>query len=430
MYVPVDPRKILEEKNYLYELKCSIAPSSLIHIESLATEYMKKWYLEHFNPNFFKTVYIGESHILSEFRKMKDMVSFINKPKPALSITPLVDFDFDDDMHNINLFGSQNQINKSRLDSSFIKDFDNNSYLAMGIEMIQINYNIHIHTKTRAQQVDTYNKMKLNFPIGSTVSNRIDMDFIIPKNIMYQMASDVGFDITTNDDRQCAQFLTYLNSKSELPIIYKYRSINGEYDYFVRMRGYHIKIDMTDRMSLDDGEMDNQVSTNFGIDHRIVVRLLGPSMFAYYSKCKHDLVEKYISKSEFNDLNISIPLIEIPNKNEKGWNVFITTQYQEMENNINPVIDFTELFDAYELTRFIKMSLENNISPREFIDIKTYNADQEYQASIDWTTLKCSYEGEFTSTDTHIALYIDSKYVNELTVILDKLDSNRIVQQQ
>ena len=317
-----NPAQILK-KHHDVRLNCSMASPSLLHVESIATEYIRNLILSKVPKDYFKTIYINEKHILDEYKRMDKSYNFLSKPKPALAITPRINYEFNNNDHNDVRFGSNFVIPMStRLDTSFIKDYERNRFIGIGLELDEIEYNIKMLVDTKAKQMDLYKMLCINLPIGSTRQNKIDLDFHIPYYMMKQLATDIGMNIDTVEG--CTKFLAYLNSKSELPILYKYRRANGLHEFFVRMRDFRIRLDMTDRISVDDGVVDNQTIDRFTVDFNIRVHIPAPKWYAYYSDTTHNIIES-MSKSYDESVMISeITTLQIPTVNEKGWNTYLT----------------------------------------------------------------------------------------------------------
>jgi hypothetical protein len=420
-----NPADILKKKQEV-NLNMSMASPSLIHTESIATEYIKDFILSGLPKDYFKTVYINEKHILDEYRKMDKSYNFISKPTPAIAITPRINYDFNNNDHNDVRFGVNLAMQMGRLDTSFIKDYDRHLFLALGLKLVELNYNVKIKVDTRSKQVDLFERLGVVLPIGTKRRFKIDLDFHIPLHVMIQFAKDVGFNIQSGDVSECAKFVRYLNSKSELPILYKFRRTNGINEFFVRMRNFSIDIDLTERMSLDDGQTKNHVSDSYMIDFNIGVKIPAPRWYAYYSRTEHEIIHKLSQGSEETVIVGEITTLHIPTVNEKGWNNYLNVDYAEFDQDEIPKIPFIELFDSIHVTPLIRQALKLGISPREFIDIKTFNSDKELQVSMDWETCIGTYSEPFKGITTYIALYLDTEFVHEQTIIMEELNKNRI----
>ena len=51
------------------KLLSSLCTPSYVHAYSLCIGYMKKWFLDHFPENYFKTIYIEGKHVIDEYKK-------------------------------------------------------------------------------------------------------------------------------------------------------------------------------------------------------------------------------------------------------------------------------------------------------------------------------------------------------------------------
>ena len=192
--IACNPTQMLRKQHDI-TLNCSMASPSLVHIESIATEYIRNFILKAVPEDYFKTVYINEKHILDEYRKMDKTYSFVSKPKPAIAITPRINYDFDNNLHNDVQFGTDTVMNMSKLDTSFIKDYNNNKFLALGLKLVQLEYNIKIVVDSKSKQIDLFERLGVRMPVGSKRRFKIDLDYHIPLHIMVQFAYDTGHDI-------------------------------------------------------------------------------------------------------------------------------------------------------------------------------------------------------------------------------------------
>ena len=59
------PRDFFEYKPQLYR---NLAMPSYVHGYSLAIEYMRSWFLSHFDKNFFKVVHVNGKHVLDDWK--------------------------------------------------------------------------------------------------------------------------------------------------------------------------------------------------------------------------------------------------------------------------------------------------------------------------------------------------------------------------
>ena len=86
-----------ERKNiHRIRLNSDISVPSNIHGYSIGVEYMQKWFLDKFDKDFFKTIFVSGKSVFDDYRKLSKQ-ELLSIEKPALSINPLLDIDFNRD---------------------------------------------------------------------------------------------------------------------------------------------------------------------------------------------------------------------------------------------------------------------------------------------------------------------------------------------
>ena len=123
----------------------------------------------------------------------------------------------------------------------------------------------------------------------------------------------------------------------------------------------------------------------------------------------------------------TLKIMDIPEVNEKGWNIYIQTDYLE-DNKTNELsINMEELFDT-TLKEVFKYTLNQFLSPKLFIDIKLYDPNQVLiPYDIDWETLVIKTKDDSREYQRIvIAIYIDTKYLNETVATINNISNERI----
>jgi len=382
-------------------------------------------FLSKFDVDYWKVVYVDGKFILDDFRKFNHHDS-IKTMKPSLSIVPQVTFEHD--RERVDLYqGSLHQlINRSREDSAFFKDRDKNMFVSLMMEQLQMNFTFRMKVSSRAQQVELYKYIQMAFRIGSTQGEYIDIDFHIPYTLILQLAADSGFEIIDEKIKNVLSFVKYLNEHSILPILYKYRNVNGKNEFFIRMPNMYAHISCQDAPSADDGDREGMIFNNFMIDMNVILQMPMPKAYSFYSLKPPDIIKHIDTNDTGSPAVISIELMNYPEKNSKGWDKFITTDYYE-ENIIKPlVIDFAELFDDSEILRTIKYNNNIQISSSIFIDFIINNNGKIIPYTIDWKELKLNTDTVVISENTNIAIYIDLGYINDTIINLTELNEDRL----
>ena len=81
-YVENPKAEYIQYKKGYEELHPSIYIPSTMHSYSLAIQYMRDWFLNQFDKDYWKTVYVNGSHILNDYKNRKgSLKQIINKYK-------------------------------------------------------------------------------------------------------------------------------------------------------------------------------------------------------------------------------------------------------------------------------------------------------------------------------------------------------------
>lgn len=401
----------------------TVAP--LHHNYALCIDYTKRWFLEKFNKDFFGFIHLDGAHVFGEFNRLtKDqIVSHMNNDKGVLTIFPQIDEAYDREKIDLNYYGIDQFIDTTlKTDKAFFQDPINKKYILMKMDMILMNFTFKIRMPSRATQLDLYKYMKLAFRIGLSETKDVDADYLIPYPLMLSIAADCGFIIENDRIKQPIKFLTYLNSRSYVPILYKRSNVNDKEEYFVRMDQLPVRIGL-ESLSKDDGTKNGHINTDFNIEMNINVRFPSMQLYVYFTRS----IERFIpqDKEVYNiDNTLMMALHQMqdpPPVNDKGWNLYIKTDYQA-DDFSHLEIDMNELFEG-ELLYMIESHKRRFVSPDVFMEIQLYNDGVKQPAFMDWSsmTLHC-FNNNLTKLISTIALYVDLNYIN--TQRIEKYDPN------
>ena len=275
----------------------SLSIPSEVHGYSIGVEFMRDWFMEKFPKDFFKTVYINGKNIMDDFRRFnKEKILIIEKP--ALAIIPSISIDYNRDTLDLELGGREILTRPSKYyKDAFIIDPDNNIFLGIKLKQLEMPFTFKVRVNTRAQQLDLMNYMKMALRIGATQKHFLSMDFHIPIDIILAIAENRKFEIKDGKVVDIVGFLQYLNSHSLLPITYKYRTINGNSEYFVRLSDVYTHISCLDQLQIDEGVRTGHLDTNFHIEMNAILKIAVPSYYFFYSKEQYDTTYEKISTS-------------------------------------------------------------------------------------------------------------------------------------
>lgn len=434
--VPFDYQKEFAKakSKHARRLNKSICLPSTIQAYNMANQFVKYWFLSRFEKDTFKSVYVDGKNIMDEFRRVPKP-ELIKRPKPSLAIFPSIDLGFNNDGVEFSSYGLDVYAPLGRYKDSFFKDDDRDVYLGLSMQTLLINFNIRCRFETKSQQMDAYKYIQMAHRVGSIYGEDIDIDFHIPYGLMIQIAEDAGFEIVYSKERQkypeilnIHSFLSYLNTHSGLPFIYKYRADNGKNEFFIRMRDMYVNINPTD-LSADDGETEGHMKNNFGIDMTLEIRFPAPQYYAYYSSNEHKIKTVYGSWNNVNGVITAIYCfkgLEVPPTNKAGWTMWVHTTYEDKESiGQKLTIDFTDLFKG-EMADFVQEMIHQNISPAIFCDMILINNAQVITGKMDWETLTFTSNYPVESAGTFIGVYLDMEYLNNYRICKTGANKERI----
>lgn len=409
---------------------------SVVHSYSLAIEYMKdRWFLPKFGDGFFKTVYVNGKYIFDDQRRF-NQIKTRQIQKPAVAIIPNVDSDWDRD--NLDLYTGGLAVYTAkdrRFDNRIIRDDENNIHLAMEMKQLQMPFEFHIRVARKAEQLNLISKIKMACRIGSTQGEYIEMDWLLPKDIILAIAIDAGFRLKQLKDKEgnviaeevkdTQAFVKYLNSVSIFPITYKFRGISGSLEYFIRVPGLYVHIACLDGISKDDGERQGQLDNNFHIDFTATLQMPMPSLLVYYSEKEHSIKQTDDSSIGLYQFTVVGP----PKRNARGWSKYIESDYIADDLHLD-TINLHDLFDTIsdedDVKRSIFKVLDDTISmglsPSMFIEIQMYNGQHPLHPYVDWEKFEISINADIKQYVSKVAIYVDLGYINTSISNIEKLN--------
>lgn len=422
--------------DYVPKLYKAMQLPSYVHGYSLAIEYMRDWFLKKFPKDYFKTVYVNGSHILDNWKNWNNYN--IKREKPMLAIVPTLNYDWDRDNLDMYMADAKMLLHQSNYDQSFIKDYYNMAFLYLRLREMEMNFTFRIRVSTRAQQLDLFNKMELWFRVGTTQQDNISADFHIPTDLLMQLAKDAHFEIDpkTNLPVDLSAFIQYLNLHSSAPIVFKMRAVNQQPAFFVRARNLFTHISIRDKISLDDGEREGKLETNYHLEMQIRLRMPIPHFYAYMAQLP---LKNYISIGEQKPvLGIyTINNYDIKPENEVGWPSVVVTSYFAEKGE--EYIDISSLFNSSEwpVAKVLKADLAVGISPSGFLDVQVYHNNGETMNGrsanyhVDFNKMRI-YLDEIVVENINydIAIYADMNYVSSRLTTMELYNKDRVQSDQ
>lgn len=410
----------------------SLCTPSISNTYSICVEYMRKWFKNNFQDGYFKSEFIAGKNILADYLH-SDILDYIKRNKPALMISPRLDYEYNADMTDQYMWGRNTYVNRARFKDAFFKDPISKNLLSIEMEQLKVDFTFRVKVTTYNHAMDLFKFMQLAFG-GSTNTKYIDLDFQVPMSVMLAIAQDSGFEIEDNKIKNPYAFLQYLNKHSRIPFTYKFRGTKGEYEFYIRITDVYMHLRQTN-LELGEGEREGQLDVNFIIDMGVECLFPAPKYYAYYSKIQHHF-ENNRGEPKFTFHNMCFDAV--PTQNDKGWSQYMTTDYMEDEEcflkDKPTTIHFADaikspqthysLFDICEYTKSIF------ITPESFIDIHLYNCTSRKPIHIDWNTYTITTDTPLKEPLSQLVFYIDLDYINTFVINNSKGYSTRIKEQK
>ena len=411
--------------NAIDKMNSAMCVPSAVHGYSLAVEYFRDWFLSKFEKGYFKTVFINGRHILQDYMRYSE-ISMIKQEKPAVAITPLANFEHDREEQDSYIGGRDMLIGKFNHQQCFFKDYENNQFIGMGVRELEVEFNTRVRVESRAQQMDIYRHMEMACRVGYTQYEYISADFHIPLEIIKNIAVGAGFELDEQEEvKDPINFVKYLNAHSEMPILYKLRTINGKSEYFVRVNRVYAHISVKDKLSRDDGDKEGVLENNFHVEMTATLHMWVPS---YYVIMTAKPVYKYIPVVDSSMFGLyTMKIVDIPDVNENNWNLYIKTEWEmslEKFKEGKCDIDISSLTYNTEIRKVIQEHLNMGISPSRFMDVKILDYDRSINYTMEWNRLMIHVENP-KSMKLEIAIYIDTEYYNEFRETTMNLNKTR-----
>lgn len=411
------------------ELLTKLYPTGFNHQYSLIVKFVEKWIKSVAGEDYFKNTYIDQS---ISYRKMKrkSQISLLKNSNPQLAIFHRYDNSFNRENVDLYQHGNKNLL-LNRIDESFFRDLDKNTFLGVRYRQIKLDFDIRIKVSTKLEQFRIYDHLRLGLKEGSTqdlyeknVTIHIPFELV---NTMY--LNNTGKEIIQNDVDSISEALSYINSGTMIPIIYDLNKSTGNYDFYMLVDNYCHRINFLDQISIDDGEQIGDTYDSFMIEFSFSVYATAPLFFYHLYSDKSEISKYYLTdKTEIindEDKIISDTVytkLEVKNKNEQGYQLYTQSVLIDVEPG-DLVINFDDLYNGLDLQdnlrRVYLYCIKRYINPELFIDIRFIYMGKELKVIPDWFNDKITVKDIPTKSSLDILLYINTEFVNKTIVELD-----------
>lgn len=421
-FLPIDIKK-----DYHKKLKTNLLTPSRNQNYSCCIEYMLRWFYSKFPEGFFRQKHLDAEHIFQQRRlyRFRDLL-VINKP--AASVRVNLDTSYNRNLLDQYNYGHTMYNNRTSYRDAFFRDYDNNLFISMNLEMLLLRFTFRMLFPNQGIQIDVANRCNLIFRAGATQKHFNDVDFHIPDELVNQVAEDNGQFVCPNSNkiRDAHTFVTFFNQHSSLPMYYKFDASKHIMQYFLRVPRclIHIK---TDPMQVDEGRDVGNVKDNYGVEFNCEVRFPAPKFYAYYS-IKTREQEYCMSKLDSKSFAVMVSsLATVPIKNDKGWDRAIETDYKLTAEEAKVGIKEIPFFELVEsLSDVIESVKSMALSPEVFLDIKVYSYFKQIPCTIDWINYVIHLSETIKEQACYIIIYMDSIYYSEHLTVIKNYDKTRI----
>lgn len=445
MREPVTPEQIeaaLNDRDPVYfknrnrdyritKLHSNLIVPSQVHGYSLAIEYMRYWFVSRFErqfgKDFFKTVHINGKHVLDEYKHFNKQN--IKREYPMAAIMPTIDYDYDRENIDLHMADPEIYLKRSNFNKSFFHDYQNNLHIGIEMRALRMNFAFKIRVRTKAQQIDLWRNMELMFRIGCTQKDFISADFQIPKEAIIDIAKKVGFDVDEKNKvvEDILPLLSYLNRNSDIPFMFKMRSINQQPEFFIRVRNLPLHIACSDKIQVDDGERDGHLDTNFHLEMAAILTIPTPYFYTYFSA--DDMIYRIDMTKDHNNIGLySFCKWDPPMINKQGWQQIAMTSY--LTDPGEREIDLGVIFKGNtNLNIVMEYCLKNHISPAGFLEIKVYRSEDKaklVRTNMDFAHKVLYLLDEVEEECLNIVIYGDAEYLNDTMISLENYNKTRI----
>lgn len=426
---PINYNLLVRNPNIIEKLNASLSTPSVFHSYSVITEYIKNLFIKRMGGLFTdKNIHIDAKHPFDDIRHMT-ITELMKKDSPVCSITPKINMEYHRDFSDTHMYGMDHFIKRGRLENCLLKDYIRNIFVGSMMEQLFLSYSFIIKVETRGQQLDLYKYLTVAFPFEHIMEDEVDMDYHLPYSMMQQFAVDAGYELDDNGNiKNVIGFVNYLNSISRLPVIYKFRTVNGHMEFFMRFNQLDILLKFPNMPNPDEGERKGQLQKNYRIEFDIEVYAPSVKMYIYYSSNAHEYIKGIITEDTDKNCIIypvyTIEMTKIPKVNDRGWTQYILSEYYE--DNIDDYVNipFRELLHGnLEMDRVFDECKKSGVSPNNFIEFKIYNGGYiELPFDIDWDNMIIRFNQLVENNISVISVYIDTEYIHQRLISIDNMD--------
>ena len=401
--------------------------SSISNVVGNVTYIVRNFMIGLFPKNFFKSVYIDTA--MSQLEMEKEDI--FKKDKPLLIIRPRVSLGENSIFQGLPDWMSTNHYMFTELQGNYkpvLADEENKVFVYTAPDRIKINYEIEIVTSTKMQQINTAYFLKgIVLHKSYFYLNNARIETEVPKYYINLIAEHLEYDL--KDVNQRIEYGSYLDKYSRSLITEKIKTSSGNPAYFY-IYSANILSMFEDYPDIDDGEQNNQISSNFKISENFGIEFWCP--INYILETGVQPTSEILNNAEndyklglFDTLTVANFTLQFPIPSTYGEMILLKKQgYLTDTGTEKDILDIRPLFTK-GLSEVISYNNKYNLDNGEVFHIDLWNDDSkvaEENVNINWSTLVLENIKPLPNTTYHIALYGHNETITRILHRLDEIN--------
>lgn len=225
------------------------------YIQANIVACFDEWFRSFFPPNYFKFTRIRTQSTYTEFKSFMKLI--YKKEKPFLVIDPASVEHVEDSLFGLNMINRYNLVDPmndnfgAKLLYSIQLMKDENFEIVYRRDRFRFEFNILIMEQNMTRQANIYNMLLMNIRHNSKFLLHRTIPHLIPNRYIINIAH------FRNMEWQSEEFLQYLNSVSQYPIIRRITP-NGKYLFFFQQE-MNIQVEVPGLPQKDSPETSNAI---------------------------------------------------------------------------------------------------------------------------------------------------------------------------
>lgn len=397
------------------------------NVACVAMNYIKKYFTE----DFFNVTHISTKLAYKQLDIFKTKQEFWKLHKPMLIMRPRIELD--DSSKYFYGAAMMNRMHNVRSPMEYantvelLKDKTRGVNIQFLWNRSKIYYDIVIIVDTLNQQLNLVNYLTNMIVPNTPFPIRTPLESYIPKSVIYPIAEHLGID--RNDT---AELLRYLNTYSNVPFTYKFKTGSGN-DEFFALYGTNIEAIPSD-LSMDDGSERGLITDSYTISFTLSCEF---NMMSCFYLSLIDGVDKFIACPPDMDVDTNgrvIPLYTIPLLTQitldSGWKILNSSVFKVTDRDVDTV-DLSKVFDI-ALQRVVLHQQQMNLPRDLFVKFRVFCDDTELISGPDTFEVDTSdlnhvvlrtYHGDPKKT-YRLLIIVNNAYIHSITTEINQFDKN------